>query len=89
VSARPPPGAAPVDATLPRTARAQITIRYPLKPAGRRAPEVERRIERRMASFQPSFDLNRDPYRRVGELMPFDALTVFRREVQKAEGAPR
>jgi NitT/TauT family transport system ATP-binding protein len=46
--------------------RAIDNIRYPLKLAGRSAAQVERRIEQLVASFQPTFDLNRYPYELSG-----------------------
>jgi NitT/TauT family transport system ATP-binding protein len=46
--------------------RAIDNIRYPLRLAGRSKPEVERRIEQLVASFQPTFDLNRYPYELSG-----------------------
>ncbi|MFN7642774.1 MAG: ABC transporter ATP-binding protein [Burkholderiales bacterium] len=46
--------------------RAIDNIRYPLKLAGRSKVEVERRIEQLVASFQPTFDLNRYPYELSG-----------------------
>jgi NitT/TauT family transport system ATP-binding protein len=46
--------------------RAIDNIRYPLKLAGRSAPEVERRVEQLVASFQVTFDLNRYPYELSG-----------------------
>jgi NitT/TauT family transport system ATP-binding protein len=46
--------------------RAIDNIRYPLRLARRSKPEVERRIEQLVASFQPTFDLNRYPYELSG-----------------------
>jgi energy-coupling factor transporter ATP-binding protein EcfA2 len=111
------PGDAPVDATLPRIARAQITRVFGPKGCGkstlinrvagllpfdRGAPAVGRRIEQlasnmRAPAPEPEvlfLDAPRprdiatptDPGFVTAEAHP---LTVFQREVRKAEGAPR
>jgi NitT/TauT family transport system ATP-binding protein len=46
--------------------RAIDNIRYPLRLAGRPKAEVERRVEQLVASFEPTFDLNRFPYELSG-----------------------
>ena len=46
--------------------RAIDNIRYPLVLAKTPRAEVERRVEQLVASFQPTFDLNRHPYELSG-----------------------